>query len=1018
MVEFSDRPQAEVMPLQINPILLAEKAARYRAQIIDPGVLAEKAARYREQKATDNQRRRKSAEYVPAGELVRDFKKVAFETRANDVWGKIVKSLPRDTVNPIHALIKARAKESGISLSEEETVALTNRYKTLREKAGLNSFDRDLNHWALVNFFLRREGVIGKKPAKILSWRQRAPRWAAAGMAALTVGTTVGETLPKAAAGLMAPPILSAQTIPENEQQIPAAESTAQTAQSTILRPASAEELQRQGERMAFFKELEGLNQYVRIRNNITEKKQTPIQTISSATLATEKPTFFIPGTNTPANVEITNKDLQVLRPAGHGRFLVETDSGVFEIPFGDIQLKEILWNRGKPPLPWLGFDSEYPQLTEKIPQLGAGIVRLSLDQANEKDLRQKSHVLETIAKAKEKGLKIIIAYNPTRLLPDEEAAKRLDRILSLMGNYKNFALELGNEPDLPKFWEEKTQEEMKVQLQKEGWDEQQRNEMTRAWALESFAKFISQTSNILTRKGVKINLIIGSLLDEWEDKKMYESASELAKQLRNQRVDLSQFVFSLHVFGVPSRIKKQVDALKREFGDNVSFIVTEGGSNDPDDRGLRTVQIIKEARKYGAREVIVFQLRDKEYELKNENEPEHFGYINLDEKTGQASWITAQIGPLLEYVMEEMNPRHDLSSTYTKSAKENIRILPDGRRVIVPSNAYKDHAFTRDSFYAVMGLKDIGLSISSFDFFTKAQKDDGQIPTATYLDGKTEAEDFRDDESTLLYLAWAGIIHQEKIPINQKVIERAFDFIQKHAQDGWYVSPQGDFSYWADTYINKDSDVITYNQGLYALALRSLQKIRPDLVPQQMVDQAETNYRALFRSDLGFLPLSSSTQFQDASALLPEFLARYYFGKGILSDEQILMSVDHLIETAAVSDKNGVVGIKTMANADGSFLPTDLFSIPALNGEGNYQNGGYWPMQVINALSLAYKISGDNKYRSLIEALIKRELEGGSGSKEFISLEPNRLGHFDENRLNYSWNALIPTALRWAGII
>lgn len=842
----------------------------------------------------------------------------------------------------------------------------------------------------------QKEGILVKKPAKILPWRQKnARRLAAAGIAALTLGTTVGDTLSKEAVGLMTPPILSAQTIPENEQQqqipeIPAAESTAQTNQPIILRPASAEELQ--------------------------------TQTISSATLATEKPTFFLPGTNDTAEVDITNKDLKVLRPAGHGRFLVETKSGVFEIPFGDIQLKEILWNKGKEPLPWFGFDSEYPQLTEKIPQIGAGIVRLSLDQANEKDLQRKSHVLETIAKAKEKGLKIIIAYNPTRLLPDEEAAKRLDRILSLMGNYKNFALELGNEPDLPKFWEEKMQEEMKVRLQNEGWDEQQRNEMTRAWALESFAKFISQTSNILTRKGVKINLIIGSLLDYGEVEKINETTSELAKQLRSQHVDLSQFVFSLHVFQDPSRIKLQVDALKREFGDNVAFIISEGGSTGDKeknykDKGERTVEIIKEARKYGAREVIVFQLRDKEYELKNEGEPENWGYTKLDEKTGQASWMTAQIGPLLEYVMEETTML-DLSSAYTKSAKENIRILPDGRRVIVPSNAYKDHAFTRDSFYAVMGLKDIGLSIGSFDFFTKAQKDDGQIPTAASLDGKTEAENFRDDESTLLYLAWAGIIHQEKIPINQKVIERAFNFIQKHAQDGWYVSPQGDFSYWVDTYINKDPDVITYNQGLYALALRSLQKIRPDLVPQQMVDQAETNYRSLFRSDLGFLPLSRGTQFQDASALLPEFLARYNFGKGNLSDEQILMSVDHLIKTAAVSDKNGIVGIKILSNADGSFLPTDLFSIPALSGEGVYQNGGYWPMQVINALSLAYKISGDNKYRSLIQELIKRELGQDHKSKEFIFLDPNQLGKFTNDRVDYSWNALIPTALAWAGII
>lgn len=354
-------------------------------------------------------------------------------------------------------------------------------------------------------------------------------------------------------------------------------------------------------------------------------------------------------------------------------------------------------------------------------------------------------------------------------------------------------------------------------------------------------------------------------------------------------------------------------------------------------------------------------------------------------------------------------------ASVYINSASKNIRNLPDGRRVIVPSKAYEDGVYIRDAFYAMIGLEDISLSQDSFRFFEQTQSEDGQVHYAVSLREGTDFG-FKDDESNLIYLIWAGILNRQGISLNLDKIEEAYLFVTTHVQDGWFISPPGDYRYWADTYDNKAVDTITYNQGLYALSLRFLKELKADLVSDEIVSQAEDNFRSLFK-DVGFLPLSKNTQYQDASALLPEFLARFYFDRGMLEGNLVITSIDKLINLASVYDERGnLQGIKTIFAADGSFLPYEVFK-PPMNNYGVYQNGGYWPMYTLADLSLAYKISGDNKYKRIAGELMGKELSSDGKSKEFLYLEPDRIGTSDPERSDYSWNALIASALKWSGM-
>lgn len=508
----------------------------------------------------------KPAEYAPTDELVKDFKKVAFETRAHDLWSQIERSAPQGT-DPIRELIRARAQEGGVGLSDNEIAFLAERYHILQKTAGLDPSDRDLNHWALINFFLGREGIIGKKPARPASWGRKVHRLAAAGMAALVMGGVGKDVLPGVAEGLLTPPVLSAQTISENEQ--------------------------------------------------------IPQQT-TSATLTTEKPTFFIPGTDTPAQVDLVSKDLQVLRPAGDGRFLVETDSGVFEVPFNNVQLEgDIGWSKERQPLSWLGFDASQPELIDKMAQTGVGLVRIAVNQADQEFWQGNPQVIEAINKAKEHNLKIIVTFNPAKLLANDEISKRLDNILSLMGDYQKFSLELGNEADLKKFWQDGDQ--------------------------ETFAKFIMRASVILKERGVKEKMMINAPLQT-------PIIPYFIHKLKQQGIDPSQFVYTLHAFHDPKAIKERADALKKAVGQDVKFILTETGSNDPDPkvRGERTRKLIEEARKDGALEVVVFQFGD--FLIADPTDPGGWGYAGIDEN-GEAYLLTSQIGPLLEYIWQEGQP-------------------------------------------------------------------------------------------------------------------------------------------------------------------------------------------------------------------------------------------------------------------------------------------------------------------------------------------------------------------------
>jgi hypothetical protein len=256
---------------------------------------------------------------------------------------------------------------------------------------------------------------------------------------------------------------------------------------------------------------------------------------------------------------------------------------------------------------------------------------------------------------------------------------------------------------------------------------------------------------------------------------------------------------------------------------------------------------------------------------------------------------------------------------------------------------------------------------------------------------------------------------------LRREIVDRAFGFVQDHVREDRYVSAPGQFRYWADCWEVAKPEVITYNQGLYALALRFLVEMEHPGVSEEMAARATADYRARFRPALGFISQGlwgPGETMQDGSALLPEFLHRLFFGEGMLADEAVLATVDTRLATASVYDRSGVLaGVKIIAEADGSFAYPGLFNCPTMRNPGDYHNGGNWPLWTNIELALAHSIDPKPAYRQALETLVERELGDGS-PKEYWELQEGRVGQVNPGRDVHAWNVLIVPALRMAGLV
>ncbi len=356
----------------------------------------------------------------------------------------------------------------------------------------------------------------------------------------------------------------------------------------------------------------------------------------------------------------------------------------------------------------------------------------------------------------------------------------------------------------------------------------------------------------------------------------------------------------------------------------------------------------------------------------------------------------------------------------YEASTRRNI-VIVNGRAAMLSAHVYPG-TYVRDAlFWGPLAFKDPALGYDCYQWFAETQFESGQIRSAVPLypedEGKLEP---KDDEGSLLFIIASDWLRRAGYSLDPERIVRAYNWVDSHVSEDTYISPAGPFRYWADTVAPDSSEAIAHNQGLLTLARRAMVNMGLGGVRESDVDAARRQYHSFYNG--AYITLGKYSNFgpaQDISAIFPEFISRYLYGESMLSDEMVVNHVKRIVNNAAGHYPDGrLAGLKVVSASDGDFLPRDWFFAADINPPGDYQNGGHWPLYSIAALALAYSITGKRTYARMIGELINNELSIDHQSKEVMSLAPGNVGYCPPQRMNYTWNALIPVACEWCGLV
>lgn len=337
------------------------------------------------------------------------------------------------------------------------------------------------------------------------------------------------------------------------------------------------------------------------------------------------------------------------------------------------------------------------------------------------------------------------------------------------------------------------------------------------------------------------------------------------------------------------------------------------------------------------------------------------------------------------------------------ETARANLR--PGGW--LIPSSAYAEECYLRDAYWTLRALRDPELLQRTFERFAAAQAADGRLPTSLRLaDGG--AAHVRDDESTALFLLLGVDLVRSGWGGDRGPLARAARFLlERLGEDGTYQTGPGPGSWWLDTLVLANRDTVAYNQGVVAVALRAAREL--GLAPaEQRVDAAARAYRALYRDDLGTLPLSAQTTLRDVSSLVGDYLSWSYFGQPLLASEQVRSTLAGFAR--ATFPDGEFLGFRVVTQLDGSFLPTSWFAPAPDNFPGHYHNGGSWLLYDALALGSALR-HGVAEAAELLAARLRAEVRTDWSLHEYLATDPDQPdfgGVPFPWRRDYAWNAYV----------
>ena len=201
--------------------------------------------------------------------------------------------------------------------------------------------------------------------------------------------------------------------------------------------------------------------------------------------------------------------------------------------------------------------------------------------------------------------------------------------------------------------------------------------------------------------------------------------------------------------------------------------------------------------------------------------------------------------------------------------------------------------------------------------------------------------------EYPLVTIIWAYRSFKEKKIVDKKMLQAYMDAIELRAKENKFYSflesdGRLDFQYWGDVIAFEKTDVVTYNQGLFALALAMANEI--GLTIRSNPEEALKHYQNSYDKKLGFYPISQKKSILGPDPLVPDLLSQLYLGKKMLDSKTVQSHFNRMVNYSKTN-----FGFKVVATPDGKYLPAAMYDvadyISQVNREkmpdGRYFKGG-----------------------------------------------------------------------------
>ncbi|MNS15189.1 hypothetical protein D3C72_468210 [compost metagenome] len=352
-----------------------------------------------------------------------------------------------------------------------------------------------------------------------------------------------------------------------------------------------------------------------------------------------------------------------------------------------------------------------------------------------------------------------------------------------------------------------------------------------------------------------------------------------------------------------------------------------------------------------------------------------------------------------------------------------------------VPNMNYSPDMYNRDSFFSIVSSYNKELNLSIWNKWAQTQNQKGAVGTIiTPYMGSIEV---KDNEATIQFLIWAMMNKRRfGVELPKDKIQKAVDFVLNEFDEDKDGKCKSHFPLCQVDVLdfNPKTDRLAVNQGMLAIALRTIKELGYDIT-EQYIEKAEAEYRNFY--DTKRKHLLYDKQFPDIIAITdlePEFYSLWLFNRPILTDEMV---VNHLNQIPLLNkvpnsphpeygttapliiqltkDKQGYSFMNTDYQPFGEFGKSNY--VGGAN-DGIYYNGGSW----FRAEYCAYVVGekhGWDKAKKMMENRAWAEINLNPEwpySKEFIPTKWTTTASWWPSTRGLCWNVFILMANELAG--